>query len=198
MSLQERTPTVLSKDQELQLQEFCELQNLPPDQAADRLALILSEAESDPIFLQQLEITKFYGCLDQHQQSLVKEYFTLLNSPPDLINDDRICEIWSEAETNQTLCRWLSLVDDLCNDPFASIQEADNNRWAYLAEYMVLRLQIKLEQHKEENSWLTVKCHDGYIVSCKDLAMDDRCDHCGVPIREHSFERHPEALLTNH
>lgn len=159
---------------------------------------------------------KLLSKLNEHQRSLVKEYYKLQNSPS-LSTDDaeeRICSIWEEAQADEVLCKRLEFIDALFSSISEKSSEKDSDSRAYWAEYLVPKIQTKLDQEEgripkmaleEGYTWL-IECPDGQNFSTITLPnnepqtiqqfADQMCGRCESPYSTHRSK--PVITLTTH
>jgi hypothetical protein len=150
--------------------------------------------------------------LEIQQRGLLIEYYRLITrslaEPEEEI--DHLAKIWSTAENDPVLCRWLCLIDYFyTNVPF-SYELEDDDRRAYLSEYIELLVDEQqdnatahLPNRSDEEAicvgsqqgYYTLICPDGsgYVLrSIEEMNSIDstewknsRCDRCEEKLVDH-------------
>jgi hypothetical protein len=119
---------------------------------------------------------QFLECLTDKQKGLLWEYYRLLKSPSTSIDDEveQIAQIWSKAEEDTVLCKWLELIDCFYTDISEVDEKADNDKRAYLSEHLERLLEERANPiptgkedgfiQLDEEFWVFV-CpnHSGYV-----------------------------------
>lgn len=151
--------------------------------------------------------------LEPKQRGLLWEYYHLTTSALSTSEEeefDRLARIWELAENDPVLSKWLSLIDFLYTDvPFA-YETDDDDRRAYLSEYLELLADEQPEKNKVDlperfdedamcvgsrEGYCTLICPDGsgYILrpskEMNSMNADERenwsCDRCKKNLTEH-------------
>lgn len=152
--------------------------------------------------------------LSSEQRDLLQEYYRLTKSGLSTSEEelDRLANIWKSAEEDLVLSKWLSLIDLLyTNVPFA-YEADDDDRRAYMSEYIGL---LANEQLDNSNAHLSktldqdavcvgsregecvLICPDGSgyvrrssqeITSMSDTERENwSCDRCNSKLSEHKI-----------
>ncbi len=151
---------------------------------------------------------QFLEHLTDEQKGLLWQYYRLLKTPSTSIDDEveQIAQIWSKAEEDTVLCKWLELIDYFYTDISKTDEEADNNQRAYLSEHLERLLEERtnpIPTGKEsgfiqagEEFWVFV-CpnHSGYVripiqgkASMTIEALSQKvCGQCKTKLSEHQI-----------
>lgn len=141
---------------------------------------------------------QLFDLLTEEEKKLAKRYYQLKTTPAFLDSDifEHLIAIWEKVSEDTPLSKILELIDDLCIDLSTEDTEKDNDRRAYLSEYLIPQIELALNV-EHDLLLMMIECPDKQhrsIVALPnepqtiDQFKDTICDYCGNIYREHAIK----------